>query len=40
MKFHFIRHEQGEHTLDTPDSLQIADPRLTPKGMEQAALLN
>ena len=35
----FIRHGQGEHTLDIPKSLQIKDPALTPKGQKQAKLL-
>ncbi|MFE3575710.1 phosphoglycerate mutase family protein [Lysinibacillus sp. NPDC059133] len=35
----FIRHGQGEHTLDIPKSLQIKDPSLTPKGEKQAKLL-
>ncbi|WP_068985501.1 phosphoglycerate mutase family protein [Lysinibacillus xylanilyticus] len=35
----FIRHGQGEHTLDMPKSLQIKDPSLTPKGEKQAKLL-
>lgn len=35
----FIRHGQGIHTLNTPDSLLIKDPSLTHKGMEQARLL-
>jgi broad specificity phosphatase PhoE len=39
MELVFIRHGQGEHTLDIPKSLQIADPSLTIKGVEQAKLL-
>jgi broad specificity phosphatase PhoE len=35
----FIRHGQGEHTLNIPNSLQIEDPSLTTKGVEQAKLL-
>jgi len=35
----FIRHGQGEHTLDIPKSLQIKDPSLTSKGEKQAKLL-
>lgn len=35
----FIRHGQGEHTLDMPKSLLIKDPSLTPKGEKQATLL-
>lgn len=35
----FIRHGQGEHTLDIPKSFQIENPSLTSKGMEQAKLL-
>ncbi|MDM5248059.1 phosphoglycerate mutase family protein [Lysinibacillus sp. G4S2] len=35
----FIRHGQGEHTLDIPKSLQIKDPPLTAKGEKQAKLL-
>jgi broad specificity phosphatase PhoE len=32
----FIRHGQGEHTLNLPDSLQIQDPFLTKEGAYQA----
>lgn len=39
MELVFIRHGQGEHTLDIPSSLQINDPSLTPKGVKQAKLL-
>ncbi|WP_340372122.1 histidine phosphatase family protein [Peribacillus sp. FSL E2-0218] len=39
MELVFIRHGQGEHTLDIPSSLQIEDPSLTNKGVEQAKLL-
>ncbi|MFS0892453.1 phosphoglycerate mutase family protein [Peribacillus frigoritolerans] len=39
MELVFIRHGQGEHTLDIPSSLQIKDPSLTTKGVEQAKLL-
>jgi broad specificity phosphatase PhoE len=39
MELVFIRHGQGEHTLDIPSSLQIEDPLLTNKGVEQAKLL-
>ncbi|WP_397538746.1 histidine phosphatase family protein [Rummeliibacillus pycnus] len=39
MEFIFIRHGQGEHTLDIPSSLQISSPSLTTKGVEQAKLL-
>lgn len=39
MKLVFIRHGQGEHTLDTPSSLQKEDPSLTSKGIKQAKLL-
>jgi broad specificity phosphatase PhoE len=35
----FIRHGQGEHTLDIPNSLQMKDPLLTPEGIEQAKSL-
>jgi broad specificity phosphatase PhoE len=31
----FIRHGQGEHTLDLPVSLQVADLRLTKDGISQ-----
>ena len=39
MELVFIRHGQGEHTLDIPRSLQSADPSLTPKGVKQAESL-
>ncbi|MCA0972533.1 phosphoglycerate mutase family protein [Halobacillus litoralis] len=39
MELVFIRHGQGEHTLDTPESLQIPDPSLTERGKEQARAL-
>lgn len=39
MELIFIRHGQGQHTVDTPESLQIKDLLLTPKGKEQAKLL-
>lgn len=39
MELVFIRHGQGEHTLDVPKSLQIEDPALTSTGVEQAMLL-
>jgi broad specificity phosphatase PhoE len=35
----FIRHGQGEHTLDLPASLQIQDPALTKAGVYQAESL-
>ncbi|MFS0688997.1 histidine phosphatase family protein [Sporosarcina sp. 179-K 8C2 HS] len=35
----FIRHGQGEHTLDLPRSLQHRDPSLTSLGIEQARKL-
>ena len=35
----FIRHGQGEHTLNLPSSLHLPDPSLTFKGIEQAKLL-
>jgi broad specificity phosphatase PhoE len=35
----FIRHGQGEHTLNLPDSLQIQDPSLTKEGVYQAQSL-
>lgn len=39
MDLTFVRHGQELHTLNTPDSLLIKDPSLTPEGMEQAKLL-
>ncbi|MEN1969666.1 phosphoglycerate mutase family protein [Lentibacillus sp. N15] len=39
MDLTFIRHGQGIHTLNPPDSLLIKNPSLTPKGIEQAKLL-
>jgi broad specificity phosphatase PhoE len=35
----FIRHGQGEHTLDLPASLQLADPGLTKDGVSQVKSL-
>ena len=39
MELVLIRHGQGEHTVDLPNSLQIKDPSLTAKGVKQAELL-
>lgn len=39
MELIFIRHGQGEHTLDLPESLQVADPGLTKNGISQAESL-
>ncbi|QUW23567.1 histidine phosphatase family protein [Sporosarcina sp. Marseille-Q4063] len=39
MELVLIRHGQGEHTVDIPNSLQIKDPSLTAKGVKQAKLL-
>jgi hypothetical protein len=39
MNMIFIRHGQGEHTLNFPESLQIVDPWLTEKGIEQSRKL-
>ncbi|RLQ94560.1 histidine phosphatase family protein [Falsibacillus albus] len=39
MELVFIRHGQGEHTLDLPASLQIQDPALTRQGAFQAESL-
>ncbi|MGD6803865.1 histidine phosphatase family protein [Rossellomorea vietnamensis] len=39
MELIFIRHGQGEHTLNSPDSLQIQDPALTKEGVFQAQSL-
>ena len=39
MELVFIRHGEGEHTLEIPSSLHIEDPALTAKGIEQAKLL-
>ncbi|WP_339195881.1 hypothetical protein MKY27_14020 [Solibacillus sp. FSL R5-0449] len=39
MELVFIRHGEGEHTLDIPNSLHIENPSLTAKGIEQAKLL-
>ena len=36
----FIRHGQGEHTLDMPNSLHLKNPSLTIKGINQAELLS
>ncbi|WP_099159591.1 histidine phosphatase family protein [Virgibacillus ndiopensis] len=35
----FIRHGQGQHTLEPPNSLHIKDPSLTNEGIDQAKLL-
>jgi len=40
MKIVFIRHGQGEHTLNAPDSLQVIDPWLTDEGIDQSIRLN
>ncbi|QDP39522.1 histidine phosphatase family protein [Radiobacillus deserti] len=39
MEFVFVRHGQGEHTLDIPNSLHISDPSLTEEGINQAKAL-
>ncbi|WP_394190965.1 phosphoglycerate mutase family protein [Paenisporosarcina quisquiliarum] len=39
MELVFIRHGQGEHTMDVPRSLQLKDPSLKPNGVKQAELL-
>lgn len=39
MEFIFIRHGQGEHTLDVPASLKRQHPSLTKTGVHQAASL-
>jgi phosphohistidine phosphatase SixA len=39
MNMIFIRHGQGEHILNPPDSLQIVDPWLTEKGIDQSSRL-
>ena len=39
MELVFIRHGEGEHTLDIPSSLEITDPSLTANGIKQARLL-
>lgn len=39
MELIFIRHGEGEHTLNIPISLQISDPILTDAGINQAKLL-
>jgi broad specificity phosphatase PhoE len=40
MELIFIRHGQGEHTLDIPNSFHISDPSLTEEGIHQAKALN
>ncbi|WP_203333589.1 histidine phosphatase family protein [Planococcus beigongshangi] len=40
MELTFIRHGQGEHTMNLPDSLQMNSPALTHKGRIQAKRLN
>ncbi|TFB13464.1 histidine phosphatase family protein [Filobacillus milosensis] len=39
MELVFIRHGQGEHTVDLPQSLHISDPALTNEGKLQAMSL-
>lgn len=39
MKLVFVRHGQGEHTMDLPSSLQALHPPLTVEGRNQATLL-
>ncbi|MGP4078199.1 histidine phosphatase family protein [Halobacillus sp. K22] len=39
MELVFIRHGQGEHTLDLPESLHTSDPALTEEGIIQAKTL-
>ncbi|SDM67717.1 histidine phosphatase family protein [Sediminibacillus halophilus] len=39
MELLFIRHGQGEHTLNPPESLHITDPGLTEAGILQAKSL-
>ncbi|HDR7708972.1 histidine phosphatase family protein [Bacillus cereus] len=39
MKIVFVRHGEGEHTTDLPESLQVFDPPLTRVGKAQAKLL-
>ncbi|WP_174616291.1 phosphoglycerate mutase family protein [Virgibacillus ihumii] len=39
MDLTFIRHGQGQHTLEPPNSLRIKDPSLTDEGIDQAKLL-
>ncbi len=39
MELIFIRHGEGEHTLNIPNSLQASDPVLTNEGINQAKLL-
>ncbi|MBN8234052.1 histidine phosphatase family protein [Halobacillus kuroshimensis] len=39
MEIVFIRHGQGEHTLNVPKTLHISDPSLTNEGIIQATAL-
>lgn len=39
MELLFIRHAQGEHTLNLPNSLYTKKPSLTDKGITQARSL-
>ncbi|WP_199623687.1 histidine phosphatase family protein [Paenibacillus alkalitolerans] len=39
LEIYFIRHAQGEHTVDVPGSLEKIHPALTDRGREQAAAL-
>ncbi|MCU9614829.1 phosphoglycerate mutase family protein [Caldibacillus lycopersici] len=39
MELVFIRHGEGEHTGNIPESLHLPDPSLTPSGKQQAKIL-
>ncbi len=39
MELIFVQHAQGQHKLDTPNSLHMKNPSLTKEGKEQAYLL-
>ncbi|MCR8633965.1 histidine phosphatase family protein [Paenibacillus radicis (ex Xue et al. 2023)] len=39
MEIIFVRHGHGEHMVHTPDSYNVADPKLTQQGEEEAASL-
>lgn len=40
MELLFVRHGQGEHTVNFPESLHITDPPLTERGRSQASKLS
>ncbi|MFS0613305.1 hypothetical protein [Lederbergia ruris] len=39
MELYFFRHAQGQHVMNSPESLQMTDPYLTEVGVWQAEKL-